>query len=141
MNETQQETVVWTLPHLYGWMHAHLDEGHRLSVRTPEDSDHNAGVFACSCGAALDVRPVAASDPTSGLYAVTGPRPVSAGVLPDPAPGGAARVPLLLDRAIVLDRAHQRVRVEFSRSLNLTVDDAITLAAALLAKAAQLETS
>lgn len=142
MSETQQETVVWTLPHLYAWMHVHLDEGHRLTVRTPEDSDHNAGVFACSCGTALDVRPVAVQDPTSGLYAVSGPRPVTSGLetteraLPELSASGSL--------AVVLDKSQQRVRVEFGRLvtfLSLTPADAKLFAATLLAKAAQMESS
>lgn len=134
MSETQQETVVWTLPSLYAWMHEHLSVGHRLSVRTPEDSDHNAGVFACSCGVALDVRPVAASDPTSGLFAVSGPG------LPT---GPAHRARDCTNHvALTVDRQAQRVVLAFgdpATQISLTRDAAQGLAATLILEARSLE--
>jgi hypothetical protein len=138
MAEARQETAVWTTVQVLAWMRQHLDDGHDVRLRgsAPDDEDTH-GLFQCrTCGQTLDARPVVASDPMSGLYAVTGAVPLT-----------APRVVALPteERAVLsIVRAHQRVRLSVGRHgacVELAPDQARTLAAALLEKATQLELS
>jgi len=79
---TALETVIWTQSLLTAWMASHVGDGHRLTMRTADETE--AGTFVCECGAELHARPVVPFDPASGLYAVTGPRPIPLPSLPAP---------------------------------------------------------
>ena len=102
---TALETVIWTQALLTAWMLGHVGDGHRLTMRTPEETE--AGTFVCDCGAELHARPVVPFDPACGLYAVTGPRPIPLPmVAPPPVMHGPPKGEMARRLARIADALH-----------------------------------
>lgn len=114
------ETQVWATAQILAWLQHHLDEGHDVRLPSPDtEDDRSAGIFACSCGARIDARPVVASDPAAGLYAVTGATPLIPPkviafppvLVAPPTPDTTDDTPPAPRATVTLHRTHHRVRV------------------------------
>jgi hypothetical protein len=131
---TLHETQVWATSQVLAWLQHHLDDGHDVRLPSPDtEDDRSSGVFACSCGERIEARPVVASDPAAGLYAVTGATPLIPPKVVSLQPAVVQTTPETTDdlppapRATVsLHRAHRRVRVSVGQRGVVEFDSAGT---------------
>jgi len=137
MTMQRHETLVWTAAQVLAWVTQHLDQSHDVRLGNDPEDDVSMGVFECSCGVQIHVRPVVSADPMAGLYAVTGAAP-----LQTPPRAAEPEVAVPVPRVtLAIHRPHRRVRMSIGNRgicVELAADDARTLAAALVTHAEQL---